>query len=977
MDKPRLRKLALIILGIGVIVLLSPLNPGWIQLYQTAESEVFYGGVNLLRLGLIAFVVAGLLAPYESLGWWVGLYREAGSESAMLLPAPALKTIRKFVVYLDGIAISSNDYSPKVTRFLAQLESQLPDDILLIKGIMPYSMTNRPLTSRRPFAKFWRWVVSVKDPKAKGGLGILINLRNMYQVAVSVDSRYGPIYNRGTAQVILNTLLQQGYPLGSGTPVTLIGYSGGGQVALGAVTYLRPALSAPIEVISLAGVISGNTGAIQLEHLYHLVGKLDRVANICPWLFPERWPLLSGSYWNLANSRGKITQISLGPVGHDSENGPLSESMILPDGRCHLQQTLDIMTCILNREDDAPPFVLPGRSTSIDSFSPPQVSSYALYQEAEFNRPDYYPAGQAVNTPFSPVGDWIGRLILPDRGQRPVIQGVLFEVHHAPSEHADLVGKIVPLQWQLTPQVESYLRYVKTDMYFSPQAEISERQGNIHPTRLDYWQQVGPLESIAGAHPFDDIEVVLQSPVEVVEEPVNEPLKVHNSSISGGSTSTDTDKVLRIQREPILITGRYYGLVTFLSPSSTQHIAHYRVRHFNAQSGTFDGQDSTVVMPEVRPDRTGVLPFSNAEIDQSPLNGQGWYIFGAHNYAGQFVVRAIAPRRLWQLQPEQVITGRKAAQQYLHQRYWLNTGANKGRVNSVLVLPQVPVSETEAVPAWKEGDRYLLLHTFGGITGEQKEFSPLGIFFGHFAFGLAKVIREPLTQELEFRIAYRQVYTQNTQGLVAATLDWTNYMGDRQVGWLGRRPVVDIIVKLDILEDYYFGDLRVSPLSNLAQQLAIMTARYRTGDGTGGTFVGPANSCVQDSCQALYQAIQAINPVAKQWVAEHPNHSESVRYQKLLALAKDIERKLIPWGSAREDWRDPTRSLLGTRLADQPIPTVAKALTSFSSLLPRLANDALTEIFLNYGASFWVLRTNQVSGHNPKIKPLAPTKLWL
>ena len=45
-----------------------------------------------------------------------------------------------------------------------------------------------------------------------------------------------------------------------GEPITLIGYSGGAQVALGAVTYLKYALDAPIEVISISGVVSGNNG---------------------------------------------------------------------------------------------------------------------------------------------------------------------------------------------------------------------------------------------------------------------------------------------------------------------------------------------------------------------------------------------------------------------------------------------------------------------------------------------------------------------------------------------------------------------------------------------------------------------------------------------------------------------------------------------------------------------------------------------
>ncbi|MGK7923692.1 MAG: hypothetical protein AB4290_00310 [Spirulina sp.] len=956
LESRRLQKLAVIALGIGAIVLLSPANIGWFGLYQAVSSSVFSLTVNLLRVVLIALIIAGLLAPYESLGWWAGWY---GSEDATQLspppqaqPSPA----RRFVVYLDGIGMSSAEYSPFVTVFLERLEALLPEDIVLIKGIVPYSTSNVPLTSRRPLSWFWRWVVRVKEQDPTGLVGVLINLRNMFQVSVSVDSRYGYVYNRGTAQVIISSLLQEGYVLGSGTPITLIGFSGGGQVSLGAVSYLRPALSAPIEVISLAGVISGNTGAIQLEHLYHLVGSLDRVAPLGFLIFPERWPLLSGSYWNLANSRGKITYLPLGRVGHDSAKGPLSETSFLPDGRSHLQQTLDIMTGILTREDDAPPFMLKERQTQTPPRKLAQPSSYDLYCQADFNHPEYYPAQQTPTQPYRSVGDWIGRLILPDRQQRYQVRGVLFEVHHAPADRAHWVGRVVPLRWQQTEEVRDYLLKTRANIYFSPQAENSIREGRVHPTRLNYWQQVEPLESIAGARPFDDVEVLLASPVTVeVEE--------------------GEEEALSIQREPILIAGRFYGLVTFIAPVPNSD--RYQVCHFNRDSGQFDGLEEEIAMPEVQIDATGVRPFTNEGIEGSPLNREGWYIYGAKDCEGIFTVQAIAPRRLWQLRPERTIAGKKAAKQYLHADYWRETGDYKGRIDSVLVTPRKGMTEEDAIAMWKEGDRCLVLHTFGGITGKQKEFAPLGVFFGHFAFGLATVIREPLTGELQFRIAYRQVYTQNPQGTVSAALDWTNYIGDRQFGWLGRRPIVDIVVKLDLLEDYHFGELTWFPLEALAYQLMLMTARYRTGDGTGATFVGPANSCVQDSCQALYRAIQDISQPIAAWIASHPDHPETLRLQRLRELARDIERVLLPWGSARKDWSDDAQSLLGTRLAEQPIPTIAKALTSVSSLLPRLANDKLAEIFLKYGASFWLLRTNQIGGDNPNIEPFAPTKLWL
>lgn len=178
------------------------------------------------------------------------------------------------------------------------------------------------------------------------------------------------------------------------------------------------------------------------------------------------------------------------------------------------------------------------------------------------------------------------------------------------------------------------------------------------------------------------------------------------------------------------------------------------------------------------------------------------------------------------------------------------------------------------------------------------------------------------------------MYTQNTTGIIAGSLDWSNFVGDRQFGWLGSRPITDIIVKIDVFDEYNFGGLRRFPLNGLAYQLDRMMARYRTGDGTGATFVGGANSCVQDSCQALYQAINMTlaefdnNAQIKDWIANNPDHFQTQRLQRLVTLNKAIENKLITW-QTRADWVDPYQSLIGTRLADRPVTTVINALISW------------------------------------------------
>ena len=353
---------AAILLALGTIVLLSPVNDRWPQWYLVFNSKLLRFTFDLIRVSLIALVIAGLLAPFESLGWWAGWYGDGIETHVLPLPTPspsspaAISTAtahaseqcsspQRYIIYLDGISQSCADYPKRVQNFLDTLEAALPSTMVFIQDIMAYSALNRPLTIQRPFALFWRWINQIEARNPSSPLDIFINLRNTFQVAVSTDNRYGPVFNRGTAQVILNSLRQRGYQ--SGVPITLLGYSGGAQVALGAVTYLKYALDVPIDMISIAGVVSGDNGVAEIERLYHVRGERDMLAKLGAIMFPKRWPIIAWSSWNLARAEGKIQFISLGPVSHNGVNGPIDPASRLPNGRSHLSQTMEIIMDIL------------------------------------------------------------------------------------------------------------------------------------------------------------------------------------------------------------------------------------------------------------------------------------------------------------------------------------------------------------------------------------------------------------------------------------------------------------------------------------------------------------------------------------------------------------------------------------------------------------------------------------------------------
>ena len=146
-----------------------------------------------------------------------------------------------------------------------------------------------------------------------------LHLRHDRQPAQRADrGRFGRSAVRADVQLrhrqlVYKSLIANGYRKNSGVPVTLIGYSGGGQMACAAAPYLKRALDAPVDVISLGGVISGNDPILELEHLYHFVGDKDKIerhraGHVFVALEDRRAVVLESR-----ETTGPAHQISLGP----------------------------------------------------------------------------------------------------------------------------------------------------------------------------------------------------------------------------------------------------------------------------------------------------------------------------------------------------------------------------------------------------------------------------------------------------------------------------------------------------------------------------------------------------------------------------------------------------------------------------------------------------------------------------------------
>jgi predicted Abi (CAAX) family protease len=601
---------------------------------------------------------------------------------------------------------------------------------------------------------------------------------------------------------------------------------------------------------------------------------------------------------------------------------------------------------------------------------------YRITQQAPFNQVAHYPLQQTLSDRYQPTGNWVGRLILPEPR---VAQSdwVWMEIYHAPALNQALIGQKVRLEWRSTEATQQYVAAVTKDVKFGAAVAESQSKGNLHPERLDGRSNVGPLQSLAGAHPVDDVLVSLDEAmvIRVGDQPR-----------------------LQIERDPVIEAGRFYALVKVLSTVDQANFIPkdcpgakpcpselFSVQHYNANTQQFDGAIDNVRIPQQPRDAINLFSSTPRDLAISPAGKAGWYIYGAQDQNGLFTVQALKPRTLFQLSPDNSITEQAQGLDYLKTLYWKDTEKQAGQIKSVLINPQ------KSPQTWPIGSRSVVMHLFGGRGGPQGEKPMLGTVTGHFSYGVATVVQEPLANELQWDLRYQQVYATNMEGIIAGTNSWAAYMGDLRRGWAATRPVSDVLVKLDLVEDYDFGgNLLISPLQEFSRQLQVVAARYRIGDGSGTAVVTPATSCVQDSNQALFATIQQIRKTVAEsraiqaWLKVNPQSPTAERFRRLVLFGDELERQLMPLGIVREDWKTNSEALSGTEIRDRTfrrasyegLDNVLAALTSWRTMLPRQAQDELSALFLSKGASLWLLQTHQIGGHNPEVSPIAPTQLF-
>lgn len=295
--------------------------------------------VALLALGPI-LLVEGLLARYELMVYAVSRRAPAATLPPEVPHARGADPARPpgaYLVYLDGIGKRRFTDTRDGGQLVKAIIAEAPE-LRVLGQIQPYSPLADPLVGR----PVWDWL--------RRRIGITLFLHNVVQTFVAADRRYRPLYNQAVGAQIAEQLRLAGYEAGSGIPVVLLSYSGGAQVATGAVEELFNQLRAPLWLITLGGFHNGANDLTHALHLYRLTSANDWIEHVGIRLFAQRWRLWRSSAWNRALAAGKITVHTLDPATHVGPQSYISPTARLADGRSHLDRTTQTVITIIRHD---------------------------------------------------------------------------------------------------------------------------------------------------------------------------------------------------------------------------------------------------------------------------------------------------------------------------------------------------------------------------------------------------------------------------------------------------------------------------------------------------------------------------------------------------------------------------------------------------------------------------------------------------
>ena len=295
----------------------------------------------LLRLGgvllLLLIPIAGIYSLITQYAFWEGWLDGLPTPDQLFAPSPtaggdalegAAPTIRRYLIYLDGIHQRASDHPPRITEFLDLLQSRLSADTELLRGLETYTVMPVSLQEDKGSRWFWQRLFALQEshpsPLVQGLCAALVQANNVIKVGISSDQRYGPILNYELALKIALRLSEAGLKPEQGGELVLLGYSGGGEMAMGTADYLRRLTRAPVRIITVCGVFSANQILDEVGAILTVVGTADPVAALGRLLYPGRLPWFRHSPWNRARQRGVVLRHVVGGMAHNGNHGPFS-----------------------------------------------------------------------------------------------------------------------------------------------------------------------------------------------------------------------------------------------------------------------------------------------------------------------------------------------------------------------------------------------------------------------------------------------------------------------------------------------------------------------------------------------------------------------------------------------------------------------------------------------------------------------------
>lgn len=553
---------------------------------------------------------------------------------------------------------------------------------------------------------------------------------------------------------------------------------------------------------------------------------------------------------------------------------------------------------------------------------------------------------------------WTGRLILPKSSERRPDGGVWFEVYEGTP--GKTFAKPIWLTWNKNSKwFQEYDSRTKVDIKMS-QADLQHARSakNFVPERLSGLSQVSFLESLAGSRPEG-----LKDTIRGTATADSLEVFIEKASLSGETLTLDS--------EPVQITGKTVALLQF--KSKVGDLAYSALAWH--QGGFSKELKVSYQKPRKNPSESASQPTLEG-IEKSSANFSGWYAFGDLR-GDSLEIRALEPRAAMVLDKASAYPD---GEQYIDVDNFKDTAQSKGRIFTTIISKN---SKKTSPPV---GVRGLAVHIFGSIGGKGGD-APVTIpaigkkyYTGHFAFGVGEVVRDPITGQNKLDLEYRQIYGNGPDGIVSGAIKWHVYSGSLERGWMYSRPISDAVIwNPSLVYPYKIGTTTLDPMTEILQELDVMGARFRSGDGKGVAAVTATKSCVQDSNQATFIPMarflewQKNSPEAKSGI-ENLDPENAKRFQNLVTIASLYRDKVIGPAGGRTDWKEARDSKKNPILAKDisNLRMVWDAIRSLGVLTPNGAYEKILEIFYEQNSLIWFVRTNQVGGNKPDIFPIAP-----